>query len=161
MLYQINTTDETTTGTINCQYRGASYRVEPTAQAQPQPRHLQYRGISYQGNQISCLSRLLPLPKAITTAIACRIEQIASSGIPLTEDPGIIEPMQWLVQTLIGQLKPLLARLVELMLKVDQYFTSFADSAWFAALSEAENIWLLDYCLPLGKTEHALTMPSR
>ncbi|MBD2463053.1 DUF4278 domain-containing protein [Oscillatoria sp. FACHB-1407] len=48
--YQINTTDETTTGTINCQYRGATYptyRVEPTTTTQPQPRHLQYRGISY------------------------------------------------------------------------------------------------------------------
>jgi hypothetical protein len=70
-----------------------------------------------------------------------RIEQIAASGIPLTVacfcgavDPGIVEPMQWLVQTLIGQLKPLLARLVELTLKIDECFTSFSDAAWFAAL---------------------------
>jgi hypothetical protein len=31
------------------------------------------------------------------SAITRRIEQIASSGIPLTEEPGIVEPMQWLV----------------------------------------------------------------
>jgi hypothetical protein len=42
--------------------------------------------------------------------------------------------MQWLVQTLIGQLKPLLVRLTELTLKIDQCFTRFADAAWFAAL---------------------------
>ena len=71
------------------------------------------------------------------SAITRRIEQIATSGIPLTEDPGIVEPMQWLVQTLIGQLKPLLVRLIELTLKIDQCFTSFADAAWFAALPGA------------------------
>lgn len=51
------------------------------------------------------------------SAITRRIEQIAASGIALTEDPGIVEPMPWLVQTLIGQLKPLLVRLIELTLK--------------------------------------------
>jgi hypothetical protein len=45
--------------------------------------------------------------------------------------------MQWLVQTLIGQLKPLLVRLNELTLKINQYFNSFADAAWFAALPGA------------------------
>jgi transposase len=68
------------------------------------------------------------------SAIARRIKQIAASGIPLTEDPGIVEPMQWIVQTLSGQLKPLLVRLMELTLKIDQCFTSFSDAAWFAAL---------------------------
>ena len=71
------------------------------------------------------------------SAIARRIEQIAASGIPLTEDPGIVEPMQWLVQTLIGQLKPLLVRLAELTLKINQCFTSFSDAVWFAALPGA------------------------
>jgi len=45
--------------------------------------------------------------------------------------------MQWLVQTLIGQLKPLLVRLVELTLKIDECFTSFSDAMWFAALPGA------------------------
>jgi transposase len=71
------------------------------------------------------------------SAMTRRIAQIAASGIPLTEDPGIVEPMQWLVQTLIGQLKPLLMRLTELTLKIDQCFTAFPDATWFAALPGA------------------------
>jgi len=71
------------------------------------------------------------------SAITRRIEQIASSGIPLTEDPAIVEPMQWLVQTLIGQLKPLLLRLTELTLKIDQCFRALPDADWFAALPGA------------------------
>lgn len=71
------------------------------------------------------------------SAITRRIEQIASSGIPLTEEPGIVEPMQWLVQTLIGQLKPLLVRLTELTLKIDECFRAFSDAAWFSALPGA------------------------
>lgn len=63
------------------------------------------------------------------SAMARRIEQIASSGIPLTEEPGIVEPMQWLGQTLIGQLKPLLVRLTELTLKIDECFQAFSDAA--------------------------------
>ena len=95
------------------------------------------------------------------SAIARRIEQIATSGIPLTEDPGIVEPMQWLVQTLIAQLKPLLVRLTELTLKIDQCFTSFADAVWFAALPGAGE-HLAPHCSrPLAKTELALTMLSR
>lgn len=68
------------------------------------------------------------------SAITRRINQIAASGIPLTEDPGIVEPMQWLVQTLIGQLKPLLLRLTELTLQIDRCFTALPDADWFAAL---------------------------
>jgi hypothetical protein len=45
--------------------------------------------------------------------------------------------MQWLVQTLIGQLKPLLVRLTELTLKIDDCFTTFSDATWFAALPGA------------------------
>lgn len=71
------------------------------------------------------------------SAITRRIEQIATSGIPLTEDSGIVEPMQWLVQTLIGQLKLLLGRLTELTLKIDRCFTAFPDADWFAALPGA------------------------
>ncbi|WAL58578.1 IS110 family RNA-guided transposase [Thermocoleostomius sinensis] len=71
------------------------------------------------------------------SAITRRIAQIAASGISLTEDPGIVEPMQWLVQTLIGQLKPLLLRLTELTLKIDRCFTALPDAGWFAALPGA------------------------
>ncbi|WP_316431703.1 transposase [Leptolyngbya sp. NK1-12] len=63
--------------------------------------------------------------------------QIATSGIPLTEDPAIVEPMQWLVQPLIGQLKPLLLRLTEITLKIDACFTALPDAALFAALAGA------------------------
>ena len=71
------------------------------------------------------------------SAITRRINQIAASGIPLTEDPGIVEPMQWLVQTLIGQLKPLLVRLMELTLQIDRCFTALPDADWVAALPGA------------------------
>ncbi|XPM57286.1 MAG: IS110 family transposase [Leptolyngbya sp. IPPAS B-1204] len=95
------------------------------------------------------------------SAVTRRIEQIANSGIPLTEDPGIVEPMQWLVQTLIGQLKPLLVRLTELTLKIDRCFTALPDADWFAALLVLESIWLLDYSQLLVRIDRALTMPSR
>jgi transposase len=71
------------------------------------------------------------------SAITRRIEQIAASGIALTEDSAIVEPMQWLVQTLIGQVKPLLLRLSELTLKIDNCFTALPDAGWFAALPGA------------------------
>jgi transposase len=71
------------------------------------------------------------------SAITRRLEQIATAGIPLTEDPGIVEPMQWLLQTLIGQLKPLLLRLVELAAKIESCFTAMPDAAWFTALPGA------------------------
>lgn len=48
--------------------------------------------------------------------------------------------MQWLVQTLIGQLKSLLLRLTELTRSkspIDEYFATFPDAAWFAALPGA------------------------
>ncbi|WP_421656796.1 IS110 family transposase [Leptothermofonsia sp. ETS-13] len=48
------------------------------------------------------------------SAIERRIHQIQTAGTPLTEDPGIVKPMQWLVQTLVIQLKALLHRLDEL-----------------------------------------------
>jgi transposase len=71
------------------------------------------------------------------SAITRRIDQIAASGISLTEDPGIVEPMQWLVQTFIGQLKPLLLRLTELTLQIDRCFTALPDADWVAALPGA------------------------
>ena len=71
------------------------------------------------------------------TAITRRIEQIATAGIPLTEDRGIVEPMQWLVQALMSQLKGLLSSLLELEDKIEALFTSLPDAAFFAALPGA------------------------
>lgn len=71
------------------------------------------------------------------SAINRRLKQIQTSGIPLTEDPGVVEPMQWLVQTLMGQLKPLLVRLAELNAKIETLFVAQPDAALFAALPGA------------------------
>jgi transposase len=90
------------------------------------------------GEKVRLTNRLFQQHRVIRrSAIARRIEQIAASGIPLTEAPGIVEPMQWLVQTLIGQLKLLLVRLTELTLKIDQCFTRFSDATWLATLPGA------------------------
>jgi transposase len=71
------------------------------------------------------------------SAITRRLKQIATAGIALTEDPAIVEPMQWLVATLIGQLKLLLVRLLELEAKIEALFSSLADAALFSALPGA------------------------
>jgi transposase len=71
------------------------------------------------------------------SAITRRTEQIATSGIPLTEDVGIVEPMQWLVEALMGQLKLLLVKLLELEAKIEELFSSLPDAALFSALPGA------------------------
>ena len=71
------------------------------------------------------------------SAITRRLKQIATSGIPLTEDIGIVEPMQWLVEALMGQLKLLLVKLLELEAKIEGLFSSLPDAALFAALPGA------------------------
>lgn len=71
------------------------------------------------------------------SAIERRIHQIQTAGIPLTEDPGIVKPMQWLVQTLVIQLKALLHRLDELNQTIEQLFQSLPDAAFFDALPGA------------------------
>jgi transposase len=71
------------------------------------------------------------------SAIGRRIEQIAKGGIALTEDPGIVEPMQWLVETLMGQLKVLLVKLLELEAKIEELFNSMPDAELFSALPGA------------------------
>lgn len=71
------------------------------------------------------------------SAITRRIAQIHTSGPPLTIDAAIVEPMQWLVQTLVLQLKALLLRLEELNLKIDALFHSLADAEFFDALPGA------------------------
>ncbi|WP_421657352.1 hypothetical protein [Leptothermofonsia sp. ETS-13] len=71
------------------------------------------------------------------SAIERRIHQIQTAGTPLTEDPGIVKPMQWLVQTLVIQLKALLHRLDELNQTIEQLFQSLPDAAFFEALPGA------------------------
>lgn len=71
------------------------------------------------------------------SAITRRLEQIAGSGIALSEDPGIVQPMQWLVRTLISQLKVLLASLIELDAKIETVFAAQADAEFFSALPGA------------------------
>lgn len=71
------------------------------------------------------------------SAIDRRLEQIKTAGIPLTDDPGIVEPMQWLVQTLVCQLKILLVRLNDLNEQIKQLFDSLPDAALFDDLPGA------------------------
>lgn len=71
------------------------------------------------------------------SAITRRLEQIAKAGIALSEDPGIVEPMQWLVEALMGQLKLLLVRLLDLEAKIEALFSSLPDAALFSALPGA------------------------
>lgn len=55
----------------------------------------------------------------------------------MTEDPGIVEPMQWLVATLITQLKALLLSLVDLDATIETLFAAQPDAEFFAALPGA------------------------
>lgn len=71
------------------------------------------------------------------SAIERRISQIQTAGIPLTEDRGIVEPMQWLVETLVIQLKALLPRLDELNQMIEQLFQSLPDAPLFKVLPGA------------------------
>jgi transposase len=71
------------------------------------------------------------------SAITRRLEQIAHAGIALTEDIGIVEPMQWLVEVLMEQLKLLLVRLLDLEAKIEALFTSLPDAGLFSALPGA------------------------
>lgn len=70
-------------------------------------------------------------------AITRRIDQIHTSGPPLTEDSAIVEPMLWLVQTLSIQLKALLLRLDDLNVKIEALFQSLPDAEFFDALPGA------------------------
>jgi transposase len=71
------------------------------------------------------------------SAITRRLKPIATPSLPLTEDPGIVEPMQWLVATLIIQLKALLLSLVDLDAKIETVFAAQPDAEFFAALPGA------------------------
>lgn len=84
------------------------------------------------------LSQFFRLHKVIRrSAIERRIAQIRASGVPLTQDPGIIEPMQWLVQTPLVQLKALLLRINELNQIIERLFHSLPEADFFDALPSA------------------------
>ncbi|MGB8701481.1 MAG: IS110 family transposase, partial [Thermosynechococcaceae cyanobacterium] len=70
------------------------------------------------------------------SAITRRLEQI-QSGIPLTEDIGIVSPMQMLVQAWIQQLKLLLKSLQIFEQQIEQIFQAHSDADLFANLPGA------------------------
>jgi transposase len=69
-------------------------------------------------------------------AIAHRLQQI-QSGIPLTEDIGIVKPMQLLIQAWIQQLKLLLKSLQIFEQQIEELFQAHSDADIFANLPGA------------------------
>jgi transposase len=65
-----------------------------------------------------------------------RLEQI-KQGIVLTEDAGIVEPLQLLVTALIAQLQVLLPSIATFDAKIEKLFESHPDAELFAALPGA------------------------
>jgi transposase len=65
-----------------------------------------------------------------------RLEQI-QQGIPLTEDPAVVQPAQWFVNALIIQLKSLLQTISEINQQIEDVFLAHADAEFFAALPGA------------------------
>jgi transposase len=65
-----------------------------------------------------------------------RLEQI-KQGVVLTEDQGVVEPLQLLVSALIAQLKVLLPSIATFDTKIEALFVTHPDAALFAALPGA------------------------
>lgn len=65
-----------------------------------------------------------------------RLEQI-QQGVALTEDAGIVEPLQLLVAALIAQLQVLLPSITTFDTKIEKLFESHPDAELFAALPGA------------------------
>ncbi|MBD3887276.1 IS110 family transposase [Phormidium tenue FACHB-886] len=65
-----------------------------------------------------------------------RLEQI-EQGVVLTEDAGIVEPLQLLVAALITQLQALLSSIAKFDAKIEELFESHSDAELFAALPGA------------------------
>jgi transposase len=65
-----------------------------------------------------------------------RLEQI-QQGVVLTEDAGIVEPFQLLVNALIAQLQVLLSTITTFETKIEALFDAHPDAALFAALPGA------------------------
>jgi transposase len=73
-----------------------------------------------------------PQPKTINR----RLEQI-QQGVVLTEDAGIVEPLQWLVSVLVAQLKILLSSITTFDDRIEALFSAHPDAELFAALPGA------------------------
>jgi transposase len=71
-----------------------------------------------------------------TKTINRRLEQIRQ-GVVLTEDIGVVEPLQLLVNALIAQLQILLLSIATFDDKIEALFESLPDAALFAALPGA------------------------
>jgi transposase len=71
-----------------------------------------------------------------TKTINRRLEQI-QQGVILTEDIGVVEPLQLLVNALIAQLQVLLLSIATFDDKIEALFESHPDAALFAALPGA------------------------
>ncbi len=65
-----------------------------------------------------------------------RLEQI-QQGVVLTEDQGVVEPLQLLVTALIAQLKVLLPSIASFDTKIEALFVTHPDATLFAALPGA------------------------
>jgi len=65
-----------------------------------------------------------------------RLEQIQQGGV-LTEDAGIVEPLQLLVAALVAQLQVLLPSIATFDAKIEVLFATHPDAALFAALPGA------------------------
>lgn len=65
-----------------------------------------------------------------------RLEQI-EQGVVLTEDRGIVEPLQLLVATLIAQMQVLLPSIATFDARIEQLFEAHPDAELFAALPGA------------------------
>ena len=65
-----------------------------------------------------------------------RLEQI-QQGVVLTEDQGVVEPLQLLVTALIAQLKVLLPSIASFDAKIEALFVTHPDAALFTALPGA------------------------
>jgi transposase len=68
--------------------------------------------------------------------INCRLEQI-EQGVVLTEDRGIVEPLQLLVKALTAQLQVLLPSIASFDAKIAALFAAHPDAALFSALPGA------------------------
>jgi transposase len=70
-------------------------------------------------------------------ACSARRVECLRNGIPLTQDPAILESSQLMVQALVSQLRSLIASVRQFEAEIDHLFTQMPDAAIFAALPHA------------------------
>jgi transposase len=84
--------------------------------------------------------------------INCRLEQI-EQGVVLTEDAGIVEPLQLLVAALVAQLQVLLPSIATFDRRIEELFESHPEAELFAALPGAGSSSGYELCSVVGKSE--------